>query len=468
MDWLVRVFLCILKSSFTGSILILVVIGVLKIFNKKISTRVKNWIWILVLIKILIPVYGNADTNIFSILQENYGRTNQSDLIPDYNQQNAGVNYGQVSASIDENKDFRLILFKSMTVIWIAGFSFLTLSLIVSQLKFAKKTKDAACDIEIDNLIRKCNIKTRIPVYLCDDIKSPCISGVLRPRIYIPTYVLHMNDKNQLSYILLHELIHYKRKDLIYNFFGILALFLHWFNPFVWIAVKKMNLCRECACDACVLELLNEEENVEYGMTLLNLSKLYRVTRHGSQLPVFFETKTQIRDRIWLIKGFKKGSYKIKASAVLGCTVAAFVILTNNIPVYALNAENIFMDDVTVGWVISDGNWYYYDNHGVKLKNTVVEGHELGADGAMAELQPNAVPAKNTTQVSNQINRPDGWYINNQRWYYVKNHSYVTGWLNYNGTWFYLDKQGAMVTNTTLEIDGKQYEFSSNGEWLSR
>ena len=468
MDWLVRVFLYVLKSSLTGSILILMVIGVLKIFNKKISIRVKNWIWILVLIKILIPVCGDADTNIFSTLQENFGKTNQSDLNVDYNQRNTGENFGKVSASVDENKDFRLILFKSVTVIWFTGFSFLTLSLIVSQLKFNKKTKDSACDIEIDNLINKCNIKTRIPVYLCDDIKSPCISGILIPRIYIPSYVLHMNDKNQLSYIFLHELIHYKRKDLIYNFFGILALFLHWFNPFVWIAVKKMNLCRECACDACVLELLNEEENVEYGMTLLNLSKLYRDTRHYSQLPLFFETKTQIHDRIWLIKGFKKGSYKIKASAVLGCTVAAFVILTNNIPVHALNAENILMDDVTAGWVESDGNWYYYDNHGVKLKNTVVEGHELGADGAMAELQSNAVPAKKTTEAGNQTDRPDGWYINNQRWYYVKDHFYVTGWLNYNGKWFYFDKQGAMVTNTTLEIDGKQYVLSRNGEWLSR
>lgn len=446
MDWLVRIFLCILKSSLTASILILFVIGFLKIFNKKISVRVKNWIWILVLIKILIPVYGNADTNIFSILQEKYGLINQSDLNEGYNQLKNGENYNKVLASMEQNKDFRLIFFRSITAVWIAGVSFLALSLIVSQLSFTKKTKDSACDIDIDNLIKKCNIKNRIPVYLYDEIKSPCISGLLRPRIYIPSYVLNMSDKKQLSYIFLHELTHYKRKDLIYNFFGILALFLHWFNPFVWIAVKKMNLCRECACDACVLELLNEEENVEYGMALLNLSKLYIDTRHYSQLPVFFETKSQIQDRIWLIKGFKKGSHKIKASAVLGCTVAAFVILTNNITVQALNAENILVDDVTTGWVKSDGKWYYYDT----------------------ELQSNAVLAENTIPARNQTDRPDGWYINNQRWYYVKNQSYVTGWLNYDGEWFYLDQQGAMVTNTILEIDGKQYKFLSTGKLISR
>nr|WP_314465521.1 M56 family metallopeptidase [uncultured Clostridium sp.] len=468
MDWFVRIFLCILKSSFTASILILFVIGFLKIFNKKISVRVKNWIWILVLIKILIPVSGNADTNIFGTLQEKYGSIIQSDMNEGYNQLKTGENYGGVSASMEQNRDFRLIFFRSVTVVWIAGISFLTLSLIVSQLSFTKKTKDSPCDIDIDNLIKKCNIKTRIPVYLCDDIKSPCISGLLRPRIYIPSFVLHTSDKNQLTYIFLHELTHYKRKDLIYNFFGILALFMHWFNPFVWIAVRKMNLWRECSCDACVLELLNEEENVEYGMALLNLSKLYINTRYYSQLPVFFETKSQIHDRIWLIKGFKKGSHKIKASAVLGCTAAAFVIFTNNIPVHALNAESILMDDVTTGWIKSDGKWYYHDDHGAIVKSTVVEGHELGADGAMTELQSNAVLAEKTIPARNQTDRPDGWYINDQRWYYVKNHSYVTGWLNYNGEWFYLDKQGAMVTNTTLEIGGKQYKFSSTGKWMNR
>lgn len=455
MDLLVRVFLSILKSSLTASVLIMMVIGIFKAFNKNISVRVKNTIWILVLIKILIPVNDNLNTNLFSIIYEKCGTVTQYQNDVKYNQFQPGE-YPAESAA--ENNDFLLFVFKSATFIWITGVFLLSLWLLIAQLNLIRKTKNSKCNIDIGILMKKCKIKTKIPVYICDDIKSPCISGIIKPKIYIPSYVLNISDNNQLSYIFLHELVHYKRKDLIYNFFSILALFLHWFNPFVWLAVKKMNLYRECVCDTCVLELLKEEENIEYGLTLLNLSKLYLETGNHLQLPVFFKTNNQICDRIWLIKGFKKGSYKIKASAVLGCTIAAFVMLTNNIPVHALNTENILKNDRITGWIMNNGGWYYYDN-GVMLKNTNVNGYDLGADGALVELH------NNTT--SEDTIPTHGWYAKDGKWYYIINNSYVKGWLKTSGSdgnWFYFDEQGAMVNNTTLNINGKDYHFAKNGK----
>ncbi len=456
MDLLVRVFLSILKSSLTASVLILVVIGILYVFNKNISVRVKNTIWILVLIKILIPVNDHVNTNLFCIIYEKYGTVIQYQNDVKYKQFQTGEDY---TGSAAENNDFLLNIVKSASFIWFTGVFLLSFWLLIAQLNLIRKTKNSECNIDMEFLIKKCNIKTKFPVYICDDIKSPCISGIIKPKIYIPSYVLNISDNNQLSYIFLHELVHYKRKDLIYNFFSILALFLHWFNPFVWLAVKKMNLYRECACDACVLELLKEEESIEYGLTLLNLSKLYLETGNHLQLPVFFKTNNQISERIWLIKGFKKGSYKIKANAVLGCTIAAFLMLTNNIPVHALNAENILKKDRITGWIMNNGGWYYYDN-GVMLKNTNVNGYELGTNGALVKLHNN-----NTSEDTIPTH---GWYLNKKdgKWYYIINNSYVKGWLKTSvsqGTWFYFDEHGAMVNNTTLNIDGKDYIFAANG-----
>ena len=290
--------------------------------------------------------------------------------------------------------------------------------------------------LEVLTLVKQCrlkaNIKSRIPVYVYDGFKSPCTLGIIKPKIYIPKYVLSIKDNNQLSHIFLHELMHYKRKDLIYNFLGIIALLIHWFNPLVWFAIKKMKLYREYACDACVLELLNEEENIEYGMTLLSLSKMLLNKGNYSQLPVFFETNNQIKDRIWMIKGFKKGSYKMTARAVLGCTIATIVILTNNLAVKALDADNIIpiavndieklkedyksnVDEVNTvknddtanikeseqnvastnnasndtsskgKWVQDKGKWYYYNSDGVMQKSTTIDGYKLGEDGALID-----------------------------------------------------------------------------------
>ena len=58
MELLERIFLSFLQSSLTASVVILIVISILKIFNNHLSIRVKNALWILVLIKLLIACYS--------------------------------------------------------------------------------------------------------------------------------------------------------------------------------------------------------------------------------------------------------------------------------------------------------------------------------------------------------------------------------------------------------------------------
>ena len=64
-------------------------------------------------------------------------------------------------------------------------------------------------------------------VYICDSFKSPCISGIIKPKIYIPQCVCSVDRHKYLYHVLLHELTHYKRKDLIYNSLAIIAVVLH-------------------------------------------------------------------------------------------------------------------------------------------------------------------------------------------------------------------------------------------------
>lgn len=123
--------------------------------------------------------------------------------------------------------------------------------------------------------------------------------------------------------------------DLVYNFLAVLAVILHWFNPIVWFCMKRMKLQRECACDTYVLEIIGEEKAEDYGMTLINFSKLVSSNK-VPRLAVFFETKNQIKRRIEMIKNFKKGSYKMSAAAVICCVLASGAILTT-----AVNAKSM-------------------------------------------------------------------------------------------------------------------------------
>lgn len=169
-------------------------------------------------------------------------------------------------------------LLKVFSRIWLTGVLFLVLFSCAVTIKFKRRTKvfKRVTDPEIQSLVEQCSqkvkIKKSIPVYMDSYFKSPCISGAIHPGIYLPEDIRGRVGQHELKHILLHELAHYKRKDLFYSFLATLAALIHWFNPLVWLAAKKMRVDREIACDACVMEMLGEEERVSYGTTIIHLA----------------------------------------------------------------------------------------------------------------------------------------------------------------------------------------------------
>ena len=436
MEFLTRVFLCFLRSSLSTGIFILLVMAIIKLLGEKLNVRIKNALWVLILIKLLIPVSDHIDLNLFSILNQRYLTLVQSEQI--VTSGSTGMNQPLLdmnSSMTDEvpenrdNNDFLPAILQIASVIWLAGFVSFNIFLLITNYNFRRKILGAANTGDektlalIQTLKANLTIKQEIRVVINDRIKSPCITGIIKPSIYIPEYILNISNSNQISHIFLHELVHFKRKDVLYNLLSIIALLIHWYNPLAWIAVKKMRIYRECTCDACVLELLNEDENIEYGMTLLNISKSYFNKNEYTQMPIYFETNNQMKERINMIKKFSKGSNKITFKMALSCVIAACIILSNNLQVKALNTENMIRS-------ASSGP-------GLKV----------------------------------------GWYQQNDKWYYrgelLKDQEMVVGnvsedWLFDTGLWYYFDKQGIMVHDITLTIDGKNYDFATDGHCTNK
>ena len=364
METLEKIFLVILQTSLTASMVVILVSLILKVFNNYIGIRIRNILWLLVLIKLFIPAIPETQINLFSILYEKYESSlhvqevknnlqEGKELTTVSKEKNDNIIYNQdvevvKKDNIQEINKQNLILWilKIASCIWAIGVLILIAAFLVFTFNFKRKVKHLEnYDYpEVVNIMKECrhiaNIRSRIPIYIYNGFKSPCILGVIKPKIYIPEHVLNTSDSNALSHIFLHELIHYKRKDLVYNFLGIIAISIHWFNPVVWFAINKMKICREFACDAGVLEVIGENEFVEYGMTLINLSKVFSNNNEYSRLAIYFETNNQIKGRIKMIKQFKRGSSKISAIGALSCVIATTVILTNSINVKALDITN--------------------------------------------------------------------------------------------------------------------------------
>ena len=46
-----------------------------------------------------------------------------------------------------------------------------------------------------------------------------------------------------------HELIHYKRKDILYQLITLIFISLNWYNPFAYIMALAIEIDGETACD---------------------------------------------------------------------------------------------------------------------------------------------------------------------------------------------------------------------------
>ncbi|MBO0525616.1 M56 family metallopeptidase [Clostridium botulinum] len=360
MDILVKIFLWVLQASLIASISALVVILILKLFNRHIGVRFRHALLLIIILRLLIPVNIPSNINLIHILSDKYenkllnieSKSNTKAAYDVFTEREGYLNDKTRDDKIISNSSLESISYKQenttkekvitntlniASCIWLVGvFSIaLFLSIILWKFKVRISNLEQIRDQEIVSLLEECkkklSINRRIPIYACDDFKAPCIFGVLKPKIYIPKYKYSTNDYKYLSHIFLHELIHYKRKDLIYNFLGTITILIYWFNPIIWFIVKKMKLQREYACDAYVLEILDKEESIEYGMTLINFSKLISSSKKAPQLAIFFETRNQIKRRIKMIKNFKKGSYRMSAAAVICCVLAGGIVFTSNV-----------------------------------------------------------------------------------------------------------------------------------------
>jgi TonB family protein len=160
-------------------------------------------------------------------------------------------------------------------------------------------------------------------------VKSPSLFGFIRPRVLLPADLASHTSLEELRYIFLHELAHFRRGDIWIGWIVALFQSLHWFNPFVWWAFYRMRADREIACDALALSCIRHEETARYGGALIN--QLERFS-HSQQLPVvagILENKAQLKKRMTMITQFKRPRRREGLLAIALLAILSMALLTD-------------------------------------------------------------------------------------------------------------------------------------------
>lgn len=164
--------------------------------------------------------------------------------------------------------------------IWQAGIALAVIPLLAGwwQLgRLLRRSKAAAPELlaALHALQEQTGVSRRVRLLICPSVRVPVTCGAARPIIMLPS---DCGDwpAARLRVVLLHELAHIKRLDWFSQALADLACAIHWFNPLAWIAVRRMRVERELACDDAVLRA--GASPVDYADELLRFaSKVQQV-----------------------------------------------------------------------------------------------------------------------------------------------------------------------------------------------
>ena len=179
--------------------------------------------------------------------------------------------------------------------------------------------------------LNEVNSKHTIPIYSTAFLKSPVLAGFLHPRIYLPIHLISDFNAGTISatdirYMLLHELQHYKHKDILIGYLINTVNVFYWFNPLIWYFLKRIRQERELACDSAVLQLLKETEYKSYGNTLINFAETIALTPFPFTMGISGNAK-QLKGRILNIASFRKPTFTQKIRGYLICLFVSTVII---------------------------------------------------------------------------------------------------------------------------------------------
>ncbi len=92
-----------------------------------------------------------------------------------------------------------------------------------------------------------------VEVRISRDIETPAVTGLLVPVVLLPLDAETWSaDRRRI--VLAHELAHVANHDCLTGAIAQLAVAMHWFNPLVWMAARRLRIERELAADDRVLD----------------------------------------------------------------------------------------------------------------------------------------------------------------------------------------------------------------------
>ena len=313
--------LTLLRLSLLGSVLGVVLMGMLHLLGRRISRAAGYYLWLLVLLRLCVPVWVDLPIPAYQDMATVTGTmvmTGQNTVTlpaqPPTDQggqttppaQPVTPASGGEAVTAAPTVDWRAVL--NAPALW---FGLWAIGFVLSLGRYGRGYRRFARLVRREShapgrlaleVLQELDPGGKIALAVCPAIPCPMALGLLRPTVFLPEGV---EDRGRLEDILRHELTHLRRRDLLYKWCAAVVTSLHWFNPLMPVFRREMARRCELACDEAAAGNLSPEARRRYGETLLSLAA---DPPKGLVVTTLCEEKEHLKERLVdLVKGTKRG-----------------------------------------------------------------------------------------------------------------------------------------------------------------
>lgn len=301
----------IILMSVVGGILSLFLLSVKPLTKRLFSPKWQYYIWLSVLIVMVLPIKFNLPEKSPNIISTDaiFQTANQIKPAQIEQQPVQTMAFNKISEiSNIKTPEIPIDIIKILSLIWLFIALLIFLYKLIKYTIFVRKiNKNSFSDCNIQNTPKKLTIrKTSL-------LDAPLIVGLINPTLYLPEYEI---SDNYLNYILMHELTHYKRHDLLYKWFTMLVSSIHWFNPLIYVVSKQIDEECEISCDYEVCKNLSDNDKKYYMAMILEFIQTSIVKKRPLTTQMA-SSKTILKRRFTMIKNKKTTSKLVSVFSVI-------------------------------------------------------------------------------------------------------------------------------------------------------
>lgn len=301
----------LLRTSVEASILILAVLGLRMMLGTRLSPTWRIGLWMLVGAKLMLPAFIPAGFGLGSWLQkDNAAVATPAAVTPIEFMAPSTPAASPAEPSISNSASMPSSAFnltQILLVAWLIGVAAVFAIAFIRQQRFnallrrRPRASQPLLRALVASLSHKAGVKKAVSVVLMPAGTTPAMVGIRQPKLLLPEDWDTRFDERSLRHVMLHELLHVKQRDLLWNWVATAVQALHWFNPLVWFVVSRFQADRELRCDAGALEILAPSERLDYGHTLLRIQETFFAPPAIAGLAPCVRNHPTLRQRILMI-----------------------------------------------------------------------------------------------------------------------------------------------------------------------